>query len=223
MTCPVRPRWYPRFRRRGAGGGRWGGRPCRTANVIVGRGASGRCARRAGNGKPGSGTGARFAPTATTRSASSATAPRSIAHGRAGSGSGRPRPSSGRRFRRRNPLAAACWTCDGSRIGSGCSRTCSARLQSRRDRSPLAGSGRGACPYTAVPASRRKGATLAGGNSASLTADLKTDSGPPEGGHYRDHPAASLLRDDGRMAPGTGGAVRRPDPRQPSTQASCGL
>ena len=137
MTCPVRPRWYPRFRRRGAGGGRWGGRPCRTANVIVGRGASERCARRAGNGKPGSGTGARFAPIATTRSASSATALRSTASGRAGSGTGRPRPSCGRRLRRGNSLPAACWTPDRSRIGSGCSSTCSARLPSRRDGSPV--------------------------------------------------------------------------------------
>jgi hypothetical protein len=49
-----------------------------------------RSARPARSGKPGSGTEARFAPIATTRCASSATAPRSTAPGRAGSGSGRP-------------------------------------------------------------------------------------------------------------------------------------
>jgi hypothetical protein len=120
----------------GPGRGRSGGRGCRAANVTVGRAVSGHSARPARSGKPGSGTGARFAPIATTRCASSATAPRSTGRGRAGSGSGRPRPSCAHRVRRRISPVARCWTQDGSRTDSACSTTCSARLASRRDGSP---------------------------------------------------------------------------------------
>jgi hypothetical protein len=122
---------------RGAGRGPSGGRACRAASVSLGLAVSGHSARFARSGKPGSGTGARFAPIATTRYASIATAPRSTVPARAGSGSGRPRPSCGPRLRRRISPAAACWTHDGSRTGSTCSTTCSARLASRRDRSSL--------------------------------------------------------------------------------------
>jgi hypothetical protein len=121
----------------GPGRGRSGGRGCRAANVTVGRAVSGHSARPARSGKPGSGTGARFAPIATTRCASSATAPRSTVPARAGSESGRPRPSCGPRLRRRISPVARCWTHDGSRTDSACSTTCSARLASRRDGSPL--------------------------------------------------------------------------------------
>ena len=90
-------------------------------------------ARPARSGKPGSGTGARFAPIATTPCASSATAPRSTVPARAGSGSGRHRPACGPRLRRRISRAAGCWTPEGSRTDSACSTICSVRLLSPRD------------------------------------------------------------------------------------------
>jgi hypothetical protein len=84
MTRSVSPAGYPdRVEQRRENRTVWEGFRCRAAKVIVAQSVSSNCARRARSGRPDFDIVGKCAPTRTTRSASSATAARSVVPGRA--------------------------------------------------------------------------------------------------------------------------------------------